>query len=476
MFTLFDDELDAFARRTLLMHRDFEAGRWTEPRLAEHQLAGVRDIMRFTRENSPFYREHLAAYDAGRVDALTLDTFADVPFTTKDDLRQNMLGMLSEQLTDGWVFYETTGTTGPSTPCPRNNVDSLVNNTVLTLCYDSVLRRHQGPHMIAVMGPTELHSTGDTFGDVFRNLGHTVAKMWPHSPVVGFSRAVHLLRELRFTGLVCTPGMAMTLAKEAHRAGLDPRKDFSVGFLLLVGELLTPALAASIGSLWNAQAYNCMYASQESSILAAVRDDGLLHTAPLNAYYEIVDPDTGARVAPAGDGSLEGELVITHLYRGCKPLVRYRTGDMAVLSPAADGARYPSPLLRPLGRVRDRLELNGRRVFAYDLEESVLDQVTGCQGYQVVIDRTEDGVDTLTVRLEMAAFADRAEARADAIRDRLLASFGTPAEVEFAELGAIATTGAMVSWKAARIHDRRVGEPEPERLAALAIANQREDR
>jgi phenylacetate-CoA ligase len=36
-------------------------------------------------------------------------------------------------------------------------------------------------------------------------------------------------------------------------------------------------------------------------------------------------------------------------------------------------------------------------------------------------------------------------------------------------MNAITSTGAMVSWKAARIHDRRTG-PEPERAAALSIA------
>ncbi|MEE1938783.1 phenylacetate--CoA ligase family protein [Streptomyces sp. TRM 70361] len=476
MFTLFNEELNRFARDTLRAHREFEAGKWTSERLAAHQLDQLRDVLRYTRDNSPFYGERLAGLSDERIGRFALGDLGDLPFTTKDDLRQNMLGTASQPVTDSWVFYETTGTTGPATPCPRNNVDSIVNNTVLSLCYDTVLRRHDGPHLVAVMGPTELHSTGDTFGDVFRNLGHTVAKMWPHSPVVGYRRALQLLREMPFTGLVCTPGMAMALAKEARRAGLDPRRDLSVSFLLLVGELLTPALAANIGSLWDATAYNSMYASQEASILAAVRDDELLHTAPLNVCYEVIDPNSGTPVQAGPDGAVQGELVITHLYRGSKPLIRYRTGDMVVMRPAGTGASYPSPLLRPLGRVRDRLTLNGNTVHAFDLEQLVLGRLTGCQGYQVVIDRIE-GVDTLTVLLETADFADRSGTGTGALRADLMERFGTPAEIRFTDdLGAITTTGAMVSWKAARIHDRRTAEPEAERLAALAIAGQREVR
>jgi len=53
------------------------------------------------------------------------------------------------------------------------------------------------------------------------------------------------------------------------------------------------------------------------------------------------------------------------------------------------------------------------------------------------------------------------------------AEFGVDCEIELGRMDAITSTGAMVSWKAARIHDRRDGEIEPERLAALAIASAR---
>jgi len=311
VFTIFDLEADRFARETISRHMAFDRGEWTTQSLRLHQQEELRRTLRYVLENSPFYASHLREY-ADAIDQLMLEDLGRLPFTTKEDLRASGTKMLSRPIRDGWVFYETTGTTGKATPCPRNNTDSTVTNTALTVNYASVLESHPGKHLIGIMGPTELHSTGDAFGEVFRNLGHCVAKMWPHSPVVGYRRAIEVMREFGVTALVCTPGMAMSLAQESRRLGLSPVTDFDLSFIMVVGELVTPALLRNIGTIWSAEVYNCMYASQEASILAVIRDDHNLRTVPLNNFYEVIDPDSGGRVPAGPDGAREGELVITH--------------------------------------------------------------------------------------------------------------------------------------------------------------------
>lgn len=472
MYTIFYPEQDAFVRETLARHSSFEKGDWSARSMRMHQREELRKTLRHVRAGSPFYAGHLKHLTDDQIDSFELDDLPTLPFTTKDDLRANARAMLSKPISDGWIFYETTGTTGRSTPCPRDNTDSTVNNMALTVNYASVFRKHPGPHFIGIMGPSELHSTGDTFGEVFRNLGHAVAKMWPHSPVVGYRRALEVMQEFGLTALVCTPGTAMSLAREARLAGMSPRQDFTLSFIMVVGELVTPALLDNIGSIWSTQAYNCMYASQEASILAAVRNDGNLRTVPLNNYYEIIDPETGLQVKQDGDGILQGELVVSHLYQGCKPLVRYRTGDLVRLIPPEDGDAYPSYTMRPLGRARDIITINGVESYAYDVEQAVLNHVTTCCGYQIVIDN-DDGRDRLTVTFEfLDSYRVGVVDKAGLCRT-IQEQYGIVPEISLGEIGTIATTGAMVSWKASRVHDRRQPD-DAERLAALAIARQRD--
>jgi phenylacetate-CoA ligase len=472
MYTVFHPDQDTFVREALARHSSFEKGKWSARGIRMHQREQLRETLRHVRAGSPFYAKRLKHLTDDQIESFELEDLPSLPFTTKVDLRANALAMLSKPISDGWVFYETTGTTGRPTPCPRDNIDSAVNNIALTVNYASVLRKHPGPHFIGVMGPSELHSTGDTFGEVFRNLGHAVAKMWAHSPVVGYRRALEVMREYRITALVCTPGMAMSLAREARLIGISPQRDFGLSFIMVIGELVTPALLDNISSIWSAQAYNCMYASQESSILAAVRDDGNLRTVPLNNYYEIIDSDTGVHVDPDDYGVLQGELVISHLYQGCKPLVRYRTGDLVRLVPPKNGDAYPSRIMQPLGRALDIVTINGVDSYAYDIEQTVLAHVTTCCGYQIVIDN-EDGRDRLAVTFECLDPRRVDVVDEESVRRVVYEKYGVVPQIRIGEIGTIATTGAMVSWKASRIHDRRQPD-DAERLAALAIARQRD--
>lgn len=474
MFTIYRPELAGPAVELRDQHRSFLAGQWDRTRLAKHQLTSVRRTLDYVKENSSFYRAHLAAVDPSTITALDERALASIPFTTKDNLRAAQHGLLSRPLADAWIFYETTGTTGCSTPCPRDDIDSLANNTALTHYYATIFRQYGNDQAIGVAGPTELHAFSDTFGDVCRNLGLAVAKMWPHSPMVGFDRALEVMRSFPITGLFCTPGMALTLAKRAVAAGLDPRRDFRLDVLMTTGELASPSLIANLGELWGAHAYNALYASQEASVMGVAAADGRLYTAPLISYNEVVDPETGHWVRPDADGTREGELVVTHLYQGAKPLVRYRTGDLVRITDPRPGQSVPAPSIAALGRVRDRLVLNGHLITGYDLEHLLLRHLRGYLDYQIAIDHV-DGTDRLSLTLQLPGRAGAATVAQGAARavEQCRAELSTELEVGTGTLGNITTTGAMVSWKAARVIDLRAGDQDAEASAAAKIAARR---
>ncbi len=454
MFTQYDPESAALTDELRGLFDEFGTGKWTADELETHQTGKLREVLAYVRANSPFYRAKLAGLTDETLSGLQLRDIRNLPFTTKADLQQAQFDMLSLPVSDAWTVYETTGTTGKPTPCPRTNGDTIHNNTVLTAYYRDIFASHGDRQVVGISGPTELHATGDTFGDVCRNLGHTVAKMWPHSPVVGFDRALEVMRLLPVTGLFCTPGMALRLAQKAVEAGLDPQRDFSLDLLMLTGELMSPSLRDNIGALWGAEAHNCLYASQEASVLAAATADGTLRIAPLINYYEVIDPGTAEPAAPGPDGVRCGELVVTNLYTGAKPLIRYRTGDLVRMTEAGPGAAVPAPALEPVGRVRDRLRLNGHLVNGYDLENLLLRRFRGYLDYQITVARDDAGRDLLTLTLN----ADPDRHRGDGI-ERAVADcreeLDTALSVAFGDPGPITSTGAMVSWKAARVVDLR---------------------
>ncbi len=463
MYSIFHPELQRRAKAFLNLMGRYVDGFITKEELSLIQLQNLALVIEYTKAGSKFYKKKLH-YVSNINEGDNLEQYIQgLPFTTKEDLKEEGCQVASQDVRQAWVYYETTGTTGPSTPCPRNEEDSIVNNTFLTLQYKEIFYKKTGSHIVGIMGPSELHSTGDTFEDVFRSLGHTVVKMWPRSPVVQFHRVLRLIQELKITALVCTPAIASEMIKYFKKNNINAR-ELGVEIILVLGELITPNRLGNLGNAWGAKIYNCMYASQETSILAAANKDNELKTIPLNNYYELLNPVTNENL-PVSEEPVAGELVITHLYKGNKPLIRYKTGDMV----RAKLSKYGSWVIEPIGRVKDIVNLNNINFYAYDIENLIFEELEYCYEYYIEI-RNIDSMDMLHVYLDECEEV-KSSGFTNNLEKILSKKFKVKVTIEIGNVGNLIGTGAMVSWKAARINDTRKNEDNSEKKRALEIAS-----
>lgn len=414
-----------------------------------YQKKQLRAVLGKVMQSSEFYKEKFRPINSLELNDLDFETLKKLPFTTKEELRLAQQKVSSDPLHKAWIYYETTGTTGKPSPCPRNEIDSIHNNIALTFSYKDIFEAHGRDHIIGVMGPSELHSTGDTFEDVFRSLGYTTIKMWPRSPVVSFDRAITLIQELQLTALVCTPAVAVELVRRMQEKGINP-KETSVRVIFTLGELTTKEFLRNIGLAWGSKVYNCMYASQESSIMAACDKQGFLTTIPINNHYEVIDPVSENSLDLMEGKPVTGELVITHLYCGQKPLVRYRTGDLIV----AEMCENKKMKIKPVGRIKDAVNINGMTLSAYDLEKYILEDITYCLDYHVEINKPSNE-DTLDVTIELSSEIESSSIDSEKLSIDLSKKLCAKTTVHIGKPGDVTKTSAMVSWKAARINDTR---------------------
>ena len=159
--------------------------------------------------------------------------------------------------------------------------------------------------------------------------------------------------------------------------------------------------------------------------------------------------------------------MITHLYQGNKPLIRYRTGDMVRIKLG----HSDSWIIEPIGRVKDVLELNKRKVYAFDLENMIFEELSDCYEYYVTIEQ-QFGRDRLSVVLEDCEELKQPSLLAK-IAEKISHHFDIDVQVDAGDVGELIGTAAMVSWKAARIYDKRNNVANHEREAAQAISNGR---
>ncbi|MDA3647025.1 hypothetical protein LZ318_13815 [Saccharopolyspora indica] len=443
-------------RDGLLSEEDFDA--WYRHRLAE--------VLRHVTGKSDFYREHFAGV---ALESVTPDDLSALPFTTKEHLREAMFSVLSGTIDEAAVYYETTGTTGAATPCPRSANEIALSNLHVADSWRSVFAARFGDRMpvIALMGPSELYAFGDTFGEVAQQLGACHVKLWPESNRVGFERALRLLEQLRVEVVVCAPALCLSLAKAAQHYGYDLREDFDIELFLVLGEICTPEFSENVASLWGAPALPTLYGSQEALAIGTGCAHRRLHLSDPNYLVEILEPGTDRVLGRTGTG----ELCLTMLIDGIKPLIRYRTGDLVRVGDRCDCGRAGS-VVEVLGRVADGVELGGRRLQPAEIETAVLGGLRGCLGYQVVLDRAADGGDEVTVRLDLLpeVSGDTGAVAAGVLaRLRELADVRAEVSVQSA-LDPVTHTGAYVSWKAARILDNRTA-PDSATLVARQVAS-----
>ena len=442
---------DEFAVSYDEVHQAYWNNQLTEDDLKQWHEERLKTVLCHVKSKSTFYRKHLADI---AVENITLKSLSSLPFTTKDDLRDSMLDILSGTLQDSIYYYETTGTTGLATPCPRDKKESYASNKQLSMAYKAVLEKHFPVEktVVGIMGPTEVHSFGDTLGDVCHQLGVCNAKLWPHSPVIGYSKTLQLMRDLRVGVVASAPGLLLALAKEAERLGFNPREDFHLRAFMMSGELCTPALKNNLYSLWGCEAYNSLYGSQEAMIIAAANTRDQLMPHRLNYLIEVLNPDTGESLGDTG----EGELCVTMLIDGVKPLIRYRTGDLVSIQKAAGNPIALAQVMKVVGRVKDAMTLNGKAFTAGHIEQTLLEGVEQCLGYQIVINCVS-GRDTVIAKMEMSRFyqGDRSQLTL-LIRERVRERLGVEATIMVVDdLDEHVNLGSWFSWKEARIVDQR---------------------
>lgn len=456
-----------FWRDYPLVSERYQAGLLDAADWATWRANRLRAVLRHVTARSPFYARHLAGVD---LDAVTPDTLGRLPFTTKDDLRREMHDVLAGTPADALIYYETTGTTGASTPCPRDAKDVMSSNVHVEWAWRRLFDHYFDGRrpVVGLMGPSELYAFGDTFGDVAQRLGACHVKIWPESPRVGFRKALRLIRELNVEVLVAAPALCLNLAKAALQNGLDPARDLPVKLFTVLGEICTPAFGANVRSIWGADVRPALYGSQEAMAIGTGCHLDRLHISGPNYLVEVLDPDSEASLGAYGTG----ELCLTMLVDGIKPLIRYRTGDLVTVAPNSCGCGGPGDVVEVLGRVADRVAIGAGRYRPAQIESAVLGGLSRCLGYQVVIDTAPNGTDALTVYVELlrdgAADADGSAERT-ALATRLTEHFGVPTRVEVTtELDPITNTGAFVSWKAARIKDNRAGADQDVAAARAA--------
>jgi phenylacetate-CoA ligase len=397
----------------------------------------------------PCYQNKFRMAGVGPEDIRTLGDLAKLPFTTKEDLRQNYpYGMFAVPMRDVVRIHSSSGTTGKPTVVGYSRKDlndwsGLVARfmTAAGVSAEDIVHIAFGYGLFT--GAFGLHYGAELIGSAVIPMsgGNT-------------ERQIMILKDYGATALVCTPSYALTIADRIARMGHNPRTYLSLKVGLFGGEPWSEELRREIEDRLNIVATDNYGLSE--IIGPGVAGECLckkgMHIFEDHFLPEIINPDTG-EVLPPGE---KGELVLTNIVQEAIPLIRYRTRDITRLNynPCECG-RTMVRMEKTMGRSDDMLIIKGVNVFPTQIEE-VLFQIEGCEPhYQLIVDR-EGTLDTLEVHVEVNEnifFDEMKKQRAfvEMLEKRLATNIGLHAKIKLVEPSAM----PRHEGKANRIVDRR---------------------
>jgi phenylacetate-CoA ligase len=439
------------------------ASRYLEPRLerasradmSRLQLRRLREQVAHAARRSPFYRRKLRAARVDPARLRTLDDLRRLPFTTKDELKDNQRehppwgDVLAVPLADVVRVHLTSATTGR----PLAFLDTARDWYGFYHSYARSLHAFGVRRTDMVMAA---FSYGPWIGYwsgfyAAQDLGCLVY------PVGGFSTEQRLdaLRTYPITVLGCTPSYALFLAEQAARQGIDLARETKLRITWHTGEpgASIPATKARIETAFGVRAYDLPGLTEIAAWgFECDARAGLTHVHEDYVYPEVLDEQE----QPVGPGE-QGELVFTSLYRKAMPLVRYRTRDVVQL--AARRCPCGRTLVAfeggVLARLDDMKKVRGIIVYPRRIEELVRPH-RDVDEFQIVF-RRRGGLDDVLVRLDPSpalALGERARLGEALARDLQL-GLGIRVSVEVGE------PGSLPRWdhKARRVTDERTEVP-----------------
>ncbi|MQL50967.1 AMP-binding protein [Desulfofundulus thermobenzoicus] len=412
------------------------------------QLERLQLTIERVYRNVPFYRRRFTEAGVKPSSMRTLEDIKRLPFTTKQDLRDNYpFGLFAVSMTDVVRVHASSGTTGKPT---------VVGYT------------EQDIKTWAELAARSLVCAGGTKFDVVQNaygyglftggLGLHYGAERLGAAVVPISggntqRQLMLMQDFGTTILTCTPSYALYMAEEGQKMGLDFKKmPLKAG--IFGAEPWSERMRRQLEEKLDLMALD-IYGLSEimgPGVAMECAEKQGMHIWEDHFIPEIIDPGTG-EVLPPGE---QGELVITTITKEAFPLIRYRTRDITCLDPEpCPCGRTHYRIRRITGRSDDMLIIRGVNVFPSQVESVLLEFSETEPHYLLVVDRKAN-LDQLEIWVELAEqmFSDKVRQLEDLenrLRERIQSVLGIAARVKLVEPNTIPRS----EGKAKRVVDRR---------------------
>ncbi len=364
-------------------------------KLKEIQLKRLKKTVHRVYDNVPFYKKKFKELNITPSDIKTLKDITKLPFTTKNDLRDNApFGMMTTNLDNCIEMHASSGTTGiPVTSCYTKK-DMDVWSEVMARCLGmSGLSKKD-----IFQNPIPYGTFTGAFG--FHYGAQKVGAMVIPSGKGQSERQLNLMKYYSTTFVSGVASYILRLSQVAKEIGIDPKKDLKVRNGLFGAEMFTKGLKKRIEDTWDMDVHD-IYGLTEMCGPGVSTDcnehDGL-HLWEDHFLIEIIDPITLEPV----ESEEEGEIVLTTLTKEGMPLLRYRTRDISKIydKKTCECGRTHVKHTPIKARSDDMLIIRGTNIYPGQVESAIMKDKKVGNNWRMIVTTDSNDMDQLTVEVE----------------------------------------------------------------------------
>lgn len=359
------------------------------------QLTRLREMIDYCYHHSPFYHKKLgeAGITSGN-DIRTLNDIRLLPFTTKDELREQYPdGLLAVSRDKVARIQASSGTTGKPTVAfyTRRDLEDWSELAARVL----VLNGIEKADTLQISVGYGLFTGALGFHQGAEKLECTIIP----ASTGNTQKQLVMMRDMGVTALMATPSYAAALAEKVAES--ENPASFKLKKVLFGAERCTAATRRMVEEKLHVTTAD-NYGLTEcwgTGVAGECAAKSGMHISEDYFYPEIISPETGEVLQ---EGAL-GELVLTSLRKEAMPLLRYRTRDLTRLdySPCACG-RTTVRMEAPMGRTDDMFVFKGINVFPSQIECAIGAVKELSPHYLVTLNRNAAHQDSALLEVEVA--------------------------------------------------------------------------
>jgi phenylacetate-CoA ligase len=366
--------------------RGVEAGRsgkyiqesqyYPEEQIREKQLQELKTLLQYVYKHNEFYRLQFQKINAFPDDFKTFSDFSRFPILNKDDIRNNLDKMISEQFSKSELLRRRTG---GSTGVPIQ----VYQDKECQKIKEAIVRRHNswahflpGKKIASLWGDIKPPSLKLRIYNTF--IGRTI---YLDTLKMDNAEMVDFLKRIRRTNtrLLFGHGHSIFFFAKFIKEKSIPFPKFEG--IISTAETLPPEERQEVETVFGNIIFD-RYGCEEIGLIASEcqEHDGM-HVAAEGVYAEILE----------GENNTPGRIVVTDLVNKGTPLIRYEIGDLATKKTGICRCGRGLPRIgKIVGRTSDIIYTpEGKMISGISLLDTFTIHVPGVRQVQIVQEKLD---------------------------------------------------------------------------------------